>query len=108
MDCKFKQNLKDELGYQDMTVKQLSQETGIPVRTLENYLGKRDSVPPVDNAYLIAKALGVSLEWLVSGESGTQEHGIKSELRPMLRDVSALPQSVQDAFKTIARYSAGV
>lgn len=108
MDCKFKQNLRDELNYQGITVKELSQKTGIPIRTLDNYLGKRDSLPSVDNAYLIATALAVSLDWLVSGETKTiPEHNkIENEFRPMFRDISKLPENIQSAIKTLVHYSA--
>lgn len=63
----FRENLKDELKYQDITVKELAYKTGINKRTLDNYLRENESQPTVENAVKIAKALGVTTEYLVTG-----------------------------------------
>ncbi len=63
----FRDNLKDELQYQDITVKELAYKTGINKRTLDNYLRENESQPTVENAVKIAKALGVTTEYLVTG-----------------------------------------
>ena len=64
----FKENLKSELTFQDMLVKELSAKTGISKRTLDNYLRDNPANPTVENAVKIARALGVSVEYLVTGE----------------------------------------
>ena len=69
MSKMFKDNLRDELNYQDITVKELSLKTGIPKPTLSCYLSSRNTMPPVDIAYKIAQALNVSMEYLVTGEA---------------------------------------
>lgn len=63
----FKENLRNELDFQGLTVKELSAKTGIIKGTLDNYLGVRSSIPPADIAVKIAKALNVSVEYLVTG-----------------------------------------
>jgi len=68
MKADFKTNLRAELDYLDLTVKELSVKTGIPKGTLDCYLGSRASIPPVDIAVRIASALGVSVEYLVNGQ----------------------------------------
>ena len=68
MDSIFKQTLRDEMDFQDIKVKELSLRTGISQRTLESYLGARGSIPPADVAVKIAKALNVSVEYLVTGK----------------------------------------
>lgn len=65
----FKENLKNELTYQGMLVKELSEKTGINKRTLDNYLREKGSMPPADYAVLIAKALNTSVEYLVNGQN---------------------------------------
>ena len=65
----FRQNLKDELTFQGMTVKELSAITGIPKPTLDCYLSSRQTMPPADVAVRIAQALKVSVEFLVTGSS---------------------------------------
>jgi len=54
-------------------VKELAQITGISRHTLDNYLNVRENMPTADVAVKIAKALGVSVEYLVTGEESQQE-----------------------------------
>ena len=67
MEKSFKDNLRDELNYQDITVKELSLKTRIPKPTLSCYLSARNTMPPADIAVRIAQALNVSVEYLVTG-----------------------------------------
>lgn len=64
----FKENLKAELQYRDMTVKELANLSGIKKQTLDNYLSTHNSIPSVDVAVKIAQALKVSVEYLVTGQ----------------------------------------
>jgi transcriptional regulator with XRE-family HTH domain len=68
MDADFKTNLRAELDYRGLTVKELSAKTGIPKGTLDCYLGVRASMPPADIATKIANALDVTVEYLVTGQ----------------------------------------
>ncbi|GHU46517.1 transcriptional regulator [Spirochaetia bacterium] len=68
METGFKQNLRAELDYCDLTVKELSAKTGIAKGTLDCYLGARASIPPADIAVKIANVLGVTVEYLVTGK----------------------------------------
>ncbi|MBQ9207652.1 MAG: helix-turn-helix transcriptional regulator [Treponema sp.] len=63
----FKENLRNELDFQGLTVKELSARTGIIKGSLDNYLGVRSSIPPADVAVRIADALNVTVEYLVTG-----------------------------------------
>lgn len=63
----FKENLKAELSYKNMLVKELSAKTGISRRTLDNYLRDAPASPTVENAVKIAQTLDVSVEYLVTG-----------------------------------------
>jgi transcriptional regulator with XRE-family HTH domain len=64
----FAENLRSELDYQDMIVKQLAAKTGVNIHTLNHYLSGKKSMPPADVAVKIAAALGVSVEYLVTGQ----------------------------------------
>ena len=68
MRYNFKGNLRSELNYQGVTVKELSARTGIPVATLDCYLGTRATIPSVEAAVKVAQALQVSVEYLVIGD----------------------------------------
>ncbi|MCI6663157.1 MAG: hypothetical protein MSL09_02925 [Spirochaetia bacterium] len=44
----FWENLKAELAYQDVLVKELAALAGINKRTLDNYLREKANTPPAD------------------------------------------------------------
>ena len=64
----FKENLQDEIAYQGLMVKELAAKAGLQPSSISNYLKKNSSVPSADIAVKIAKALGVSVEYLVTGD----------------------------------------
>jgi transcriptional regulator with XRE-family HTH domain len=64
----FKENLKAELIYSGMLVKELAAKTGIKKHTIDNYLNTHNSIPSADYAVRIANVLGVSVEYLVTGQ----------------------------------------
>ncbi|MCL2441772.1 MAG: helix-turn-helix domain-containing protein [Treponema sp.] len=74
----FKENLKSELNYAGMMVKELSAITGIKRHTLDNYLNTHNSIPSASAAVKIAQALGVSVEYLITGRDFYTE-GKKSD-----------------------------
>jgi len=94
MGNKFKENLRNELNFQNVTVKELSARTGIPIASLDCYLGTRATIPSVDAAYKIAQALQVSIEYLLTGEnpSTTKPSGKKTsqEARNIIRWIETL------------------
>ena len=67
----FKENLKSELAYKNMLVKELAVKTGISRHTLDNYLNVREHIPTIDAAVKIAQALNVSVEYLATGKEPT-------------------------------------
>ena len=64
----FRDNLREALDFTGMEQKELAAKTGISLKTLENYLKKDSSVPSADKAVLIAQALGVTVEYLITGK----------------------------------------
>ncbi|MDR1900620.1 MAG: helix-turn-helix domain-containing protein [Treponema sp.] len=73
MGSNFRKNLRSELDFQGIIVKELSVKTGIPVATLDCYLKTQSTEPSAENAVKIARALAVSVEYLVTGETGEPE-----------------------------------
>jgi transcriptional regulator with XRE-family HTH domain len=74
----FKENLKAELAYSNMLVKELAAETGIKKHTLDNYLNTHNSIPSAEAAVSIARALGVTVEYLVTGQEAQREKTLAS------------------------------
>ena len=67
----FGENLKQELVYNGMLKKELSAASGVHKRAIDTYVRTRASMPPADVAVKIAKALGVTVEYLVTGEDSS-------------------------------------
>jgi transcriptional regulator with XRE-family HTH domain len=80
----FKENLKSELIYTGMLVKELSAQTGISKHTLDNYLNTHNALPNAEGAVKIARALGVTVEYLVTGQEKRRERTLAS-LPPDMR-----------------------
>jgi transcriptional regulator with XRE-family HTH domain len=84
----FKENLKSELLYKSMMVKELAAITGIKRHTLDNYLNTHNSIPSAEAAVKIAQALGVTVEYLVTGSESYDESKLASfseELQSMIK-----------------------
>jgi len=63
----FKENLKAELAFKDILIKELASISGVNRRTIDNYLREDGSMPSADAAVRIANALGVTVEYLITG-----------------------------------------
>jgi len=100
----FRENLKSELLYQDMQVKELSVKTGISRHTLDNYLNVRENMPTADIAVKIAQALGVTVEYLITGEeSRTEKSMLGSEIRALIQNFKLLSEKDQKMIVGIAQ-----
>jgi transcriptional regulator with XRE-family HTH domain len=69
----FRENLRDLLKYNYMEQKELAAKAEIPLRSLEAYLREDSSMPAADKAVRIAKALGVTVEYLIDGGAPSRE-----------------------------------
>jgi transcriptional regulator with XRE-family HTH domain len=69
----FKENLKTELVYTGLLVKELSAQSGISHHTINNYLSTNNCIPTAENAVKIAQVLGVTVEYLVTGQENPQK-----------------------------------
>lgn len=77
----FRNNLRDTLDFLDMPQKELAAKTGISLKTIENYVKKESCVPSADKAVRIARALGVTVEYLVTGEESAESHKTNVQIR---------------------------
>jgi transcriptional regulator with XRE-family HTH domain len=109
----FRENLRDELDYQNLTVKELSARTAIPKSTLDCYLGARANLPTLDAAVKIATALGVTVEYLATGvirdRMGHVARDIPKDMndylkfRDVLDDLRVLPKTVLEPLKATVK-----
>jgi transcriptional regulator with XRE-family HTH domain len=87
----FKENLKYQLQYSDMPVKELAASSGVKKKTIDSYLGTRGYIPSAETAVSIAQALGVSVEYLVTGRMGEKNRPMSS----LPKDIQAIIQAVE-------------
>jgi len=88
----FKENLKSELAYSGMLVKELASRSGVPQHSINNYLNVRGQIPSIEAGVKIAQALGVSAEYLVTGKEGelTKEAEKTKEIRLITQFIEQL------------------
>jgi transcriptional regulator with XRE-family HTH domain len=94
----FRENLKEALDFNDMEQKELAAQTGISLKTIENYLKQDSSMPSADKAVHIAQALEVSVEYLVTGGEDYREKPhvtLNPELRRLLKSIERLTKRDQ-------------
>lgn len=97
----FRENLKSELTFKDIRVKELAEKTCISKKTLDNYLAENGCKPSAENAVKIASVLGVSVEWLVTGKTSATTEDIKPEVTELMRRVNYLQESDINLLKII-------
>ena len=74
----FAENLRNELIYSDIKIKELAHATTIPYTTLLSYMNGKGCLPNVDAGVKIARALNVSVEYLVTGKDDIYTSHVKS------------------------------
>lgn len=75
----FKENLKEAMYLKGLTTAQLAEMSGINSGTISSYLKTKSSMPPADKALKLAKALDVSVDFLVNGFEGKTESSIQQK-----------------------------
>ena len=95
----FAENLKELLELKDIEIKELASGTGISKNTIDNYLSGQKSIPNAENAVKIAKYLGTTVEYLVTGN--IQENLQSQELTKTIKKLYRLTPKDLEAVKTI-------
>ena len=75
----FKENLKEAMYCKNLTTIQLAELADINSGTISSYLKTKNSMPPVDKALKLAKALDVSVDFLVNGFDSKTESSIQQK-----------------------------
>jgi len=70
----FRDNLRETMDLLDIGQRELAAKTGLSLKTIENYVKKDSSIPSADRALQIAQALGVTVEYLVTGKKGKKNN----------------------------------
>ena len=91
----FRENLKDELKYQGILVKELADKSGVPKGTIDHYLAEKNTEPIAENAVRIAQALNVSVEYLVTGENSISKDA-NTQFSPQIRILATKLSKMND------------
>ena len=104
----FAQRLRSEIEYLGLSQKEFAAKAGIKKRALDAYLGVQKSMPPADIAVKIASALGLSVEYLVTGQKYQQSINISAYLRhrAILDDLDILPPEIIEPIKAMIKSAA--
>jgi transcriptional regulator with XRE-family HTH domain len=97
----FRENVRDLLDRNYMEQKELAYQAKIPIRSLEAYLRKDSSMPSADKAVRIARALGVSVEYLVTGHE-TRHKAAQMPLNPRIRALVQASEQLNETGRDIA------
>jgi len=110
----FRENLREAIDYSGLEQKELAHKAKISLRNIENYLRKNAAIPSADKAVKIAQALGVTVEYLVTGKDLTRkitasgESEIDSEIRQFIRTLKNISVEKQRIVIKNALYLSGI
>ena len=97
----FRENLKTELSYSGILVKELAAKTGLSKHTIENYLSVRGRMPSAEVAVRIARVLGVSVEYLVTGNKTGENDGY-TRLSSISRRIAGITEKLNPNSREMA------
>ena len=93
----FGTRLREEIEYMGISQRELAERAGIKKRALDMYVGYRESMPPADVAVRLAKALNVTVEYLVTGEKTKSAY--KVEKNSIEKDLEKIPVGERQVFE---------
>jgi transcriptional regulator with XRE-family HTH domain len=86
------------LACSGILVKELAALSGVNKRTIDNYLNTHNTMPSADAAVRIAGALGVSVEYLVTGRKRQEQNHppLAPDPRVVLKNLESLNKRDRD------------
>ncbi len=91
------------MEYQGLSANDLAELTNISKRTIDNYLKNNPQEPGVYNAQKIAKALKVSVEYLVTGIEYKNTITVTGDKLELLTSFDKLPEDDQKLIKKLVK-----
>ena len=104
----FSERLRSEIEYIGLNQKEFAAKAGIKKRALDAYLWAQQSMPPADTAVKIASALGLTVEYLITGRETRRSVDISGYLkfRDILDDLTVLPPEILEPVKAMIKTAA--
>ena len=95
----FYERIKDLVKKSNLTLKQFIEDAGVNYETY-NSLKRYDNLPRADDCVKLAKHLGVSVEYLVTGKENSLINEDEAEVVEMYRQT---PKSLRRMFKSVLK-----
>ena len=95
----FRDRLREEIEDKGFLVKEMSSKVGISNSTFLSYIDARGVLPNIETGVKIAKILGVSAEYLVTGEEKTIDAKKRNDIQDIVRDLYSLNQNQIEIIK---------
>ena len=87
----FRARLREQIEFSGMLDKEVAEKVGISKNAIDSYVGSRACMPSLEVGVRLAKVLGVSVEYLVTGIDSTKESEIENRhLRNLIHYFSTL------------------
>ena len=101
----FWEIVDEELEYKNIDRKELASKVGFNVSNISKGI-RENNIPSADTAVQIAKILGVSVEYLVTGQNSknlesedTYETALFKKYRLLIKKIEQLPESTKEGLK---------
>jgi len=87
----FRDRLRELIEFSGMLDKEVAEKVGISKNAIDSYVGSRACMPSLEVGVRLAKVLGVSVEYLVTGIDSTKETEVENKhLRNLMHYFSVL------------------
>ena len=111
----FRDNLKEQIEYKGLIIKELAAKTGISKRTIDTYVSGRAVIPNAEVAVKLAKALDTSVEYLVTGTECEAAHiqtandmAKFKKYKQLLCEMDSLPPELRNSVAALIHAAAKV
>ena len=101
----FRERLREQIDYCGYYDKEVAQKAEISKRTMDSYVGSEACMPSAEVAVKLAKVLGVSVEYLITGEENSKKQNtelFEQKTRKMIRYFQNLSERDKDLLISIA------
>ena len=99
----FRERLREEISFVGLSNKELAARAGITLRSLVSYVSGQSCMPSADVAVKIARALGTTVEYLVTGQDASLPDADSGEkARRLLHVYASLPEKQKSLLLAVA------
>ena len=96
----FRDRLREEIEKAGLFDKEVAERAGITKRAIDSYVGSRGCMPSAEVAVRLARVLGCSVEYLVTGRDARQHH-LDAKSHKMVQLFKRLGEKEQDSLLQI-------